>query len=55
VPFCTHGSGGQARVLKDITKQCPGATVLDGFEIYGSGSGDTQAKISAWLRKIGVV
>lgn len=54
VPFCTHGGGGQARVLKDIAKLCPSATILDGFEVYGSGSGDTQAKISAWLRKIGV-
>lgn len=55
VPFCTHGGGGQARVIKDIGKLCPGATVLDGFDVYGSGSGDTQAKISAWLRKIAVI
>lgn len=54
VPFCTHGGGGQARVLKDIAKLCHGAKVLDGFEVYNSGSGDTQDKISAWLRKIGV-
>ncbi|AKN30049.1 flavodoxin [Clostridium carboxidivorans P7] len=56
VPFCTHGGGGQAQVIKDIAKLCPGAAVLDGFDVYGSGSaGDTQAQISAWLHKISVI
>ncbi len=52
VPFCTHGGGGRARMLTDIAKLCPEATILDGFEVYGSGSGNTQAQISAWLRRI---
>lgn len=55
VPFCTHGGGGQENVLRDISKQCPGATVLDGFEVYGRGSGNMQAQISAWLHKIGLI
>lgn len=52
VPFCTHGGGGLARVAQDIEKLCPHSTVLDGFEIYGDGSGAAQAKLSAWLKKI---
>ncbi|MPM00981.1 hypothetical protein SDC9_47218 [bioreactor metagenome] len=54
VPFCTHGGGGQENVLRDIARLCPQAAILGGFEVYGGGSGDTQAKISAWLRRIGV-
>jgi len=54
VSFCTHEGGGEGRIMKDISKMCPGATLLDGFVVYGSGTGDTQTKISTWLRKIGI-
>ncbi|GAK56317.1 hypothetical protein U27_03279 [Candidatus Vecturithrix granuli] len=54
VPFCTHGGGGLGRVEKDIAKLCPQSTILSSFEIYGSGTGSAQAKVSAWLRKIGI-
>jgi flavodoxin len=53
VPFCTHGGGGLGRVGRDIAKLCPQSTVLSSFEIYGSGTGNAQAKISEWLHKIG--
>jgi flavodoxin len=53
VPFCTHG-GGQANVLKDIAKLCPGSTVLTGFDIYGDGGSGAKANVSAWLSKTGI-
>jgi len=54
VPFCTHGGGGLGRIGRDIAKLCPQSTILSSFEIYGSGRGDAQAKVSAWLRRIGM-
>jgi flavodoxin len=54
VPFCTHGGGGLGRIGKDIAKLCPQSTILSSFEIYGSGTENAQAKVSAWLRKVGM-
>lgn len=54
VPFCTHGGGGLGRVERDIAKLCPQSTVLSSLEIYGSGTGNAQARVSAWLRNIGM-
>ncbi len=52
VPFCTHGGGGQQRVMQDIARLCPHSTVLDGFVTCEAGAG--RAEVSAWLRKIGM-
>ena len=49
MPFCTHGGGGLGRISQDIARLCPQSTVLSSFEIYGSGRGDAQARVSAWL------
>jgi flavodoxin len=54
VPFCTHGGGGLGRIGRDIAKLCPQSTILSSFEIYGSGTGNAQAKVSAWLSKVGM-
>lgn len=54
VPFCTHGGGGKGRISSDIAKLCPQSTILNVFEIYGSDAGNAQAKVSEWLRKIGI-
>lgn len=54
IPFCTHGGGGQGRVLKDIEKLCPNAKILEMFSIYGSDRKNLEEKISSWLKKIGV-
>ncbi len=52
VPFCTHGGGGQQRVMKDIARLCPQSTVLDGLAVHEAGMG--KAPVSEWLRKIGM-
>ena len=49
VPFCTHGGGGLGRIGQDIARLCSQSTVLSSFEIYGSGGGNAQARVSAWL------
>lgn len=54
VPFCSHGGGGKGRIISDIKKLCPKSTILEEFVIYGSGQGDVRAKISEWLRRIGI-
>ena len=54
VPFCTHGGGGLGRIDKDIAKLCPHSTVLSSLEIYEGGRGNSQAKVSAWLSKVGI-
>jgi flavodoxin len=54
VPFCTHGGGGLGRISKDIAELCPHSTILSSFEIYGSRTGSAQAKVSAWLSKVGM-
>ena len=54
VPFCTHGGGGLGRVAADVAKLCPDSTVLRSFHVYGSGGMDAQARVSAWLRQVGM-
>jgi flavodoxin len=54
VPFCTHGGGGLGRIATDIARLCPRSTILSSFEIYGSGRGDAQARVSAWLSRVGM-
>lgn len=54
VPFCTHGGGGLGRIGEDIAELCPQSTILSSFEIYGSGGRDAQARVSAWLRNLGM-
>jgi flavodoxin len=54
VPFCTDGGGGLGRIPMEIARLCPQSTILGGFEIYGRGTGNAQARVSAWLRKIGM-
>lgn len=54
IPFCTHGGGGLAGISRDIKKLCPESTILESFDIYGSGNSKTQVEIASWLNKIGL-
>ena len=53
VPFCTHGGGGLGRIGQDTSRLCPQSTMLSPLEIYGSGTGNAQARVSAWLSRGG--
>ncbi|MBI9049102.1 MAG: hypothetical protein JEZ00_06775 [Anaerolineaceae bacterium] len=52
VPFCTHGGGGLGNMDRDIAVLCPQSTMLEGFEIYGSGGADAKSAVIAWLNRI---
>jgi flavodoxin len=54
-PFCTHEGSGLGRSAADISKLCPKSTVLDGVAIRGGDVKNTQNKVSAWVRKLGVI
>ena len=54
VPFCTHGGGGLARIGRDIARLCPQSTLLSALAINGSGAGNAQARVSAWLSEVGI-
>jgi len=51
-PFCTHGGGGLARSVTDISRLCPKSTLLDSFAILGTDVKTAQSEVSEWLRKI---
>ncbi len=54
-PFCTHGGDGLGKSVEDIAKLCQRSLVLEGFAVRGSEVRNAQSKVTAWLRRIGVV
>ncbi|MHA1219117.1 MAG: flavodoxin [Candidatus Heimdallarchaeaceae archaeon] len=52
IPFATHGGGGEARCLTDITQMSSQATVLEGIAIYGSQTETANNNILMWLKKL---
>lgn len=43
IPFCTHAGSRLGRVVPDMKKALPGATIYDGFEMRGRGITQTSA------------
>ena len=58
IPFCTHGGSGLSSTDQQITLTCPGAKLLQGFEIRGSVAqkdfNQAESKVAEWLKKIGM-
>lgn len=52
IPFCTHGGGGMAHIQKDVEKLAGSATVLKGFDIYGSGGSGLTAAAEKWMENL---
>ncbi|MFW9842973.1 MAG: flavodoxin [Candidatus Thorarchaeota archaeon] len=52
IPFVTHGGGGVAHCITDIERLVPDSTVLEGFVISGSRTGNAKSKLQEWLEKI---
>jgi flavodoxin len=54
IPFITHGGGGVSRCITDIKKLVPDSTVLEGFVISGSRTGNAKSQLQGWLKDIQV-
>ena len=52
IPFATHGGGGEARCLTDITQMSSEAIVLEGLALYGSHAETANERILNWLKKL---
>lgn len=54
VPFCSHGTGGIAGSVKDITAALPdSAEVLEPLGIYRAEIGQAQSEVNEWLANLG--
>ena len=55
IPFCTHGTGGLADTISDITNSLPeDCTILKPIGIYRSDISDCYSAIAAWLSELGL-
>jgi flavodoxin len=55
IPFCTHGSGGQANLFTDIAKLCPSSKIQKGFAVDGKSAKQAETKIKEWLQDLGLI
>ena len=55
VPFCTHGTGGQANLFADIAKLAPQSRMLGGFAIEDKKVGTAQPEVQKWLKNLGMI
>lgn len=54
IPFCTHGTGGIASSVKDITAALPDtAKVLEPIGVYRADINQAQSVINEWLQSLG--
>ena len=55
IPFCTHGTGGLAGTISDITDSLPeDCTVLRPIGVYRSDISDCYDVIAEWLSELGM-
>jgi Flavodoxins len=54
IPFCTHEGSALGRSVQDISKLCPGSTMLEGIAIRGGSVKSAGNDVSAWLSRIGM-
>lgn len=50
-PFCTHEGSGLSRTVRDIQTAAPGAAVVKGLAIYGSGVDHAKAALEKWIQE----
>ncbi|MEI0531758.1 flavodoxin [Brachyspira pilosicoli] len=54
IPFCTHGTGGLSRTIRDLKKLLPeNCEVLEAIGVYRPGVKNSRNKVLDWLRKLG--
>ena len=50
VPFCTHGTGGLASTIRDLTAALPGdVTILDPIGVYRPEVDPSRPAVQAWV------
>ncbi len=52
IPFCTHGGGGLGNSLKDFSKNCSSANMLNGLSINGNLVSRYNIEVKDWLDNI---
>lgn len=54
IPFCTHGTGGLAGTIRDLTAALPdSATVLEPIGVYRPEVDSSQGAVNQWLDRLG--
>lgn len=54
IPFCTHGTGGLSRTIRDLKKLLPeNCEVLEAIGVYRPEVKNSKNKVLDWLRKLG--
>lgn len=54
IPFCTHGTGGLSRTIRDLKKLLPdNCEVLEPIGVYRPEVKNSKSKVLDWLRKLG--
>ena len=53
IPFCTHGTGGLSRTIRDLKKLLPdNCKVLDPIGVYRPEVKNSKSKVVDWVRKL---
>ena len=53
IPFCTHGTGGLSRTIRDLKKLLPSnCKVLDPIGVYRPEVKNSKSKVVDWVRKL---
>ena len=53
IPFTTHEGSGLANCVEDVREAFPGASVQQGFSIYGHDVRSGKNKVEKWLKGLG--
>ena len=54
IPFCTHGTGGLSRTIRDLKNILPeNCEVLEAIGVYRPEVKNSKSKVLDWLRKLG--
>lgn len=54
IPFCTHGTGGLSRTIRDLKKLLPeNCEVLEPIGVYRPEVKNSKSRVLDWLRKLG--
>ena len=53
IPFVTHGTGGQASTIQDITADLPDSEILQPIGVYRPEVDNSETAVDAWLESLG--